>query len=299
MTEAKTRLPPFAALRAFHAAAMHAPLPRRRASLGITESAISHQVRRLETFLRIALFDRSGPGARLTPAGQRYLEQVEPAIRQLQAATLAILGPAGRNVVAPDLAALAGGGVADPAAERLRAACTRASTCSWCRPPGSSTSGATRSIWRSATAKARGPRSTPPSFCRRPPCPSARPAISSSAPATTRCRRCTRRLIVNARFPNEWEEWARAPRPRAAVARRRRRARGHGGDAAGRRERPRRRHRPPAHGRRPPGARHARGAVRRRQPDRRGLLPVPAVELLPTAVARGLERWLQALAAAT
>ena len=65
----------------------------------MTESAISHQVRRLEDFLRTALFDRSGPGVRLTTAGQRYLEAIDPAIRQIQAATESLLRRSGRNVV--------------------------------------------------------------------------------------------------------------------------------------------------------------------------------------------------------
>ena len=56
-------------------------------------------MRRLEDFLRTALFDRSGPGVRLTAAGRRYLEQIDPAIRQIQAATEAMLRPTGRNVV--------------------------------------------------------------------------------------------------------------------------------------------------------------------------------------------------------
>jgi DNA-binding transcriptional LysR family regulator len=68
-------------------------------SLGVTESAVRHQVRRLEDFLRTALFDRSGPGVRLTAAGRRYLEQIDPAIRQIQSATAAMLRPTGRNVV--------------------------------------------------------------------------------------------------------------------------------------------------------------------------------------------------------
>ena len=94
MAEPTAPLPPFAALRAFHAAAVHGRF-RAAQSLGVTESAISHQVRRLEDFLRTALFDRSGPGVRLTAAGRRYLEQIDPAIRQIQAATEAMLRPTG------------------------------------------------------------------------------------------------------------------------------------------------------------------------------------------------------------
>jgi LysR family glycine cleavage system transcriptional activator len=99
MAEPKTPLPPFAALRAFHAAAVKGRFRDAADSLGITESAISHQVRRLEDFLRVALFDRSGSGVRLTAAGRRYLEEIDPAIRQIQAATEALLRPGGRTVV--------------------------------------------------------------------------------------------------------------------------------------------------------------------------------------------------------
>ena len=47
MPEPKVPLPPFAALRAFHAAATHARFREAAAHLGVTESAISHQIRRI------------------------------------------------------------------------------------------------------------------------------------------------------------------------------------------------------------------------------------------------------------
>ena len=87
MAEPRQSLPPFAALRAFHAAAILGRFRDAAASLGVTESAISHQVRRLEDYLRTSLFDRSGTGTTLTAAGRRYLEQIDPAIRQIQSAT--------------------------------------------------------------------------------------------------------------------------------------------------------------------------------------------------------------------
>jgi len=92
-------MPPFAAVRAFHAAATHERFREAAESLGITESAISHQVRKLETFLRTALFDRSGARPKLTDAGRRYLEQIDPAIRQLQAASESLLPAGGRRAV--------------------------------------------------------------------------------------------------------------------------------------------------------------------------------------------------------
>ena len=82
MAEFKTTLPPFAALRAFHAAATHDRYRDAAESLGVSESAISHQVRKLESFLHTALFDRSGGRRGLTDRGRRYLEQIDPAIRQ-------------------------------------------------------------------------------------------------------------------------------------------------------------------------------------------------------------------------
>ncbi len=99
MANPKLTLPPFAALRAFHAAATHARYRDAAESLGLTESAISHQVRRLEEFLRTALIDRSGRRPTLTEAGRRYLAQIEPAIQQIHAATEALLPASGRAIV--------------------------------------------------------------------------------------------------------------------------------------------------------------------------------------------------------
>ena len=99
MADRKVTLPPFSALRAFHAAATHDRFRDAAESLGVTESAISHQVKRLEAYLRVALIDRSGPRATLTDTGRRYLEQIEPALRQIQTATDALLPATGRQVV--------------------------------------------------------------------------------------------------------------------------------------------------------------------------------------------------------
>lgn len=99
MPDPKLTLPPFAALRAFHAAANHDRFKDAAASLGLTESAISHQLRRLEDFLRASLIDRSGPRPVLTEAGKRYLAQIEPALLQIHAATDALLPASGRRTV--------------------------------------------------------------------------------------------------------------------------------------------------------------------------------------------------------
>ncbi len=92
-------MPPFAALRAFHAAAVHGRHRDAADSLGITESAVSHQIRKLEEFLHIKLFEKTGTRSELTTAGRRYFEQIDPAFRQIQAATDAIRPSHGRAVL--------------------------------------------------------------------------------------------------------------------------------------------------------------------------------------------------------
>ncbi len=103
-------IPPFPALRAFHAAASHDRFRDAAEALGVTESAISHQVRRLEDFLHLALFERQGSGMVLTPEGQHYFEEIDPALRRIEEATAALVGTVGRKRVAltlpPSLAML-------------------------------------------------------------------------------------------------------------------------------------------------------------------------------------------------
>ena len=99
MAKPKLTLPPFAALRAFHAAATHDRYRDAAETLGLTESAISHQVKRLEEFLRTPLFERSGKGPKLTDTGRRYLAQIEPALRQIHVASDALLPASGRSAV--------------------------------------------------------------------------------------------------------------------------------------------------------------------------------------------------------
>ncbi len=93
------QLPPFRALLAFRAAATHDRLADAAASLGVTELAVSHQLRQLETLLHARLFDREKGRLVLSQTGRRYLERIEPALKEIQAATAAILPGDGRRVV--------------------------------------------------------------------------------------------------------------------------------------------------------------------------------------------------------
>jgi len=92
-------IPPFPALRAFHAAARHGRFKDAARVLNVTESAISHQVRRLEELLQVQLFERQGPRVFLTAKGARYFEEIDPAITRLAAATRALIGPQERQRV--------------------------------------------------------------------------------------------------------------------------------------------------------------------------------------------------------
>ncbi len=86
-------LPPLHALKAFDAAARSERFRDAAAALGLSESAISHQVKRLEEFLGVALFARTGNSVSLTEVGQRYFEQIDPAFDRIRRATEEIRGP--------------------------------------------------------------------------------------------------------------------------------------------------------------------------------------------------------------
>lgn len=62
--------------------------------IGLTQAAVSAQMRRLETELGFALFDRVGRSARLNKAGQRTLSQAQELIRLYGALGTASLGQA-------------------------------------------------------------------------------------------------------------------------------------------------------------------------------------------------------------
>ena len=66
------RLPPFGPLIAFDAVARHRSFTRAADELGVTQSAVSHQVRRLEDFLGVQLLIRLNPGVELSDDGAKF-----------------------------------------------------------------------------------------------------------------------------------------------------------------------------------------------------------------------------------
>ncbi|MFM7343917.1 MAG: LysR family transcriptional regulator, partial [Tagaea sp.] len=63
------QLPPLNALRAFEAAARHASFTKAAEELGVTQAAVSHQVKTLEDALGVKLFRRLTRALALTDAG--------------------------------------------------------------------------------------------------------------------------------------------------------------------------------------------------------------------------------------
>jgi DNA-binding transcriptional LysR family regulator len=95
------RLPPLNALRAFEAAARHLSLTRAADELGVTQAAVSHQVKALEAQLGVALFRRLTRGLRLTDEGQALLPDLRDGFDRLAQAVERVgrRGSAGRLTV--------------------------------------------------------------------------------------------------------------------------------------------------------------------------------------------------------
>lgn len=80
------RLPPLAAIRAFEAAARTENFTAAAAELGMTQAAVSYQVKSLEERLGAPLFIREKGRARLTPLGARLLPPLSSAFDSIEAA---------------------------------------------------------------------------------------------------------------------------------------------------------------------------------------------------------------------
>lgn len=86
------RLPPLNALRAFEAAARHHSFTRAADELHVTQAAISHQVRQLEEWLGLKLFERQGHTLTRTAAGKAYAPELSRLLDALASATERLAG---------------------------------------------------------------------------------------------------------------------------------------------------------------------------------------------------------------
>lgn len=80
------QIPPLSAVRVFEAAARHLNFTRAAEELGMTQAAVSYQVRMIEDRLGTPLFVRSGRRVSLSPAGQRLAPHVSAAFDLLDEA---------------------------------------------------------------------------------------------------------------------------------------------------------------------------------------------------------------------
>jgi LysR family glycine cleavage system transcriptional activator len=84
-------LPSMTSLRVFESAARHLSFSEAALDLDLTQSAVSRQIRALESLLSAKLFLRGRQRLKLTEAGAAYLPEVRTCLSRLEAATLQLL----------------------------------------------------------------------------------------------------------------------------------------------------------------------------------------------------------------
>jgi len=102
------RLPPFDELVAFEAVARHLSVTRAAAELCLTQSAVSHRLRRLETHYGQPLLKRLHPGLALTDAGAALLPELGRLLDRLES----LGAPPGRTLRVAAASALCHGWLA-------------------------------------------------------------------------------------------------------------------------------------------------------------------------------------------
>jgi LysR family transcriptional regulator, glycine cleavage system transcriptional activator len=93
------RLPPLAPLIAFDAVARHGSFTRAADELGVTQSAVSHQIRRLEEFFGLKLLNRINPGVTLSEDGARLHVELAPLLDGFAALTASVRRRSGRKLL--------------------------------------------------------------------------------------------------------------------------------------------------------------------------------------------------------
>ena len=91
-SSSRAHLPPLTALRSFEAAARSGSFTQAAAVLGVTHGAVSRQVKVLEEWAGVALFDRVGKRVRLTAAGRRFAAHATEALDDLALAGQTLRG---------------------------------------------------------------------------------------------------------------------------------------------------------------------------------------------------------------
>lgn len=84
------QLPSLKAIKVFEAAARHSSFKLAAEELNVTHSAVSHQIKSLETELGVRLFDRHTRRVDLTDAGRLYFVPIRQAFDRMRAASEAV-----------------------------------------------------------------------------------------------------------------------------------------------------------------------------------------------------------------
>ncbi len=91
--------PPLGALRAFEAASRHMSFVRAAEELNVTPAAVSHQIKQLEHWIGMKLFDRGARGVALSRAGQDYALRVRDVFDRLITTSAAVRAQKSRRIV--------------------------------------------------------------------------------------------------------------------------------------------------------------------------------------------------------
>ena len=78
------KTPPLTAVHVFEAVARHGNLTRAAAELNMTQSAVSYQVKTIEAFAGVPLFERQARGVSLTAEGRRVFPVVQQGLRDIR-----------------------------------------------------------------------------------------------------------------------------------------------------------------------------------------------------------------------
>ncbi|KPA98355.1 LysR substrate-binding domain-containing protein [Pseudomonas asplenii] len=92
-------LPPLMALRAFESVARHLSFIKAADELSVSQSAVSHQIHKLEQYLEQRLFIRRTRAIDLSDAGSRYYQQIRPALEQIAEASRQLRAPTSPRVL--------------------------------------------------------------------------------------------------------------------------------------------------------------------------------------------------------
>jgi len=93
------RMPSLRSLRAFQVAGRHLSFKLAADELCLTASAVSHQVKNLETFLDIELFVRKTRALEFTDPGQKYFDYLDGMFARLQTETHQLWAEYGRKMI--------------------------------------------------------------------------------------------------------------------------------------------------------------------------------------------------------